>query len=433
MSRLLTLAALAAMALPAQTILIRDATVHTLAGEPLEKASVLIQDGKIAGVGRGLKAPRGAEVVRAEGLHLYPGMFDAFSVLGLAEVSAVDVTTDTAEKGDFNPHLEALIAVNPESEHLPVARSNGVTHAVTAMTGGVISGQAGVMHLDGWTWEEMAIERSGPLYLEWPAIRVYTLNPGDAADEKKRPTSFSKAKEKYETEIAAIRGWLDAARQDRVSKEVGLEPGGVDRKLEALLPYLAGERPVMIRAARERDIRNAVAFAEEQGLKMILLGGEEAGKAKELLAEKGVPVILGPTQSLPIEEDAAYDAVYAQPGELLRAGVKFAIASSAPGAASGGPTVASSSRALPYEAAAAVPFGLPKEAALEAITRNPAEILGLGDRLGTIEEGKIANLILTDGDPLEITTQVRALFIQGKQVSTDNKHRRLYEKYSRRP
>ncbi|MBI1357666.1 MAG: amidohydrolase family protein [Acidobacteria bacterium] len=423
MMRPIALLVMGTLAASAQTILIRNATVHTLAGEaPLEGASVLIDNGKITGVGRGLRAPKGAEIIEAKGKHLYPGMFDAFSVLGLAEIGAVDVTRDVSEKGDFNPQLEAVIGVNPESEHLAVARANGITHAVTAMTGGVMAGQAGVIHLDGWTWEEMAIERGGPLFVEWPAIRVYSLSPGQSADSK-RPTTFKAAKEKYDKEVAEIVAWLDGARQYAKAKQAGLKPGEVDRKLEALLPYLAGERPLLVHADREREIRDAVAFTEEQGLKMILLGGEDAAKAKDLLAEKSIPVILGPTQSLPPREDDAYDAVYAQPGELAAAGVKFAFAT----------FTASDSRTLPYEAAAAIPFGLPKDEALKAITRYPAEILGLGDRLGTIEEGKIANLILTDGDPLEITTQIEGLFIQGKAVSTDNKQRRLYEKYRARP
>ena len=423
MMRLIALLALAVAAAPAQTILIRNATVHTLAGEPLEKTSVLVQDGKIAGVGRGLKAPRGAEVIKADGLHLYPGLFDAFSILGLAEISAVDVTRDLGEKADFNPQLESIIGVNPESEHLAVARSNGVTHALTAMTSGVIAGQAGIIHLDGWTWEEMAIERAGPLLLEWPAIRVYSADSDGSPDPKKRPTTFKQATEKYDKEVAAITSWLDAARQYAAAKKAGLEPGEVDRKLESLLPYLDGERPVAVRAAAARQIRNAVEYCEKQGLKMILVGGEEAVEVKALLAEKGVPVILGPRQALPRREDDAYDSVYSAPAELAAAGVKFAFTTFS----------ASDVRTLPYEAAAAVPFGLSKEEALLSITRNPAEILGLGDRLGVIEEGKIANLILTDGDPLEITTEIRGLFIQGKQVPTDNKQRRLYEKYSRRP
>ena len=417
------LTALAALTAPAQTILIRNATVHTLAGgAPLEGASVLIDNGKITGVGRGLRAPKGAEIHEAKGLHLYPGMFDAFSILGLAEISAVDVTRDISEKGDFNPQLEALIGVNPDSEHLAVARANGVTHAVTAMTGGVISGQAGLIHLNGWTWEEMAIARGGPLFLQWPAIRVFAAEPGRSPDAK-RPVTFKAAQEKYDKDVAEIVAWLEAARHYALSRQAGSETRAPDRKLEALAPYIAGERPLLIHADREREIRNAVAFAEQQKLKMILLGGAEAAKAKELLAEKGIPVILGPTQRLPAHEDDAYDAVYAQPGELVAAGVKLAFAT----------FTASDSRTLPYEAAAAVPFGLAKEEALKAITRNPAEILGLGDKLGTIEEGKIANLILTDGDPLEITTRIAALFIQGKPVSTDNKQQRLYEKYRGRP
>jgi imidazolonepropionase-like amidohydrolase len=180
---------------------------------------------------------------------------------------------------------------------------------------------------------------------------------------------------------------------------------------------------VLLNADSERDIRNAVEWAEEQGIRFVLTGAEEGWKVADFLAEHEVPVILGPSQRLPSGPDAEYDEAYANAGRLHAAGVKIAFAT----------FNSSDSRTLPYEAASAVPFGLPRDVALDAITRNGPEMLGMGDRLGTIEEGKLANLIVTDGDPLEITTHVLDLFILGRQVDTDNKHRELYEKYRARP
>jgi len=424
MNRLVILALLIVPVSTAQTLLIRGATVHTLAGDPVEGGDVLIQDGVIQGVGSRLRAPRGATVVDARGKHLYPGLFDAYTPLGLNEISAVGVTSDQVEKGDFNPHLKAAVAVNPDSEHIAVTRSNGVTHALTTMSGGVISGRASVIQLGGWTSEEMTIQPGGPLVLHWPRIRV-------RSDDKKRDT-FAKAKKLYEQEVAEISNWLEAARHYALAEAKAAPGFRPDPKLSALAPAAAGEEPVLFVAARERAIRNAVAFAEQQGMQMILVGGAEAWKAREMLAEKKIPVILGPTQALPLDEDTPYDRIFTQPGELQAAGVQFAISSSAPsGARAGAPYP--KSRSLPYEAAGAVPFGLDRDEALKAITVYPAQILGLGDKLGTIEEGKIANLMLTDGDPLEISTQVERLFIDGKEVSTDNKHQELYERYSQRP
>ncbi len=418
--RALWTAAIACSMAPAQTLFIRDATVHTLAGEPIENGSVLIQDGLIQGVGKGLRAPRGAAVIDAKGKHLYPGLFDAFTPIGLNEISAVGVTSDQEEKGDFNPQLEAVIGVNPESEHIAVIRSNGVTEALTAMSGGVIAGRASVIQLDGWTWEEMALEQSGPLVVEWPTIEV------------QEDKGFKKAQAAYGEKVAELARWIESARHYAQAKQADGGKLPPDPKLESLAKAATGREPLLVVASLERDIRNAVAFCAERNLKMVLVGGAEAWKAKDLLKEKGISVILGPLQTLPLEEDDPYDRIFSQPAELFEAGVPFAISSSAPsGPLAGAPYP--KSRSLPYEAASAVPFGLPQDEALKAVTKYPAEILGMGDKLGTIEEGKIANLILTDGDPLEITTHVEHVIISGRDVSTDNKHLRLYEKYSQRP
>jgi imidazolonepropionase-like amidohydrolase len=181
--------------------------------------------------------------------------------------------------------------------------------------------------------------------------------------------------------------------------------------------------PVLLEANGERDIRNAVEWAERQRIRYVITGGSQAWKIAPWLAGKRVQVIVGPSQVMPSGSDPGYDEAYANAGKLHAAGVKIAFAT----------FNSSDSRTLPSEAAMAVPFGLPREAALEAVMKNGAEMLGLGDRMGTIEPGKLANLIVTDGDPLEIQTQILDLFILGRQVSTDNKHKALYEKYRARP
>ena len=408
---------------------IRGATIHTLAGDPIEDGTVIIQGGRITGVGSRIGVPRGAEVVNAQGLHVYPGMLDAFSFVGLTEVSAVRATNDIGEKGNFNPHLQAAIAVHPASEHIPVTRANGVTHALVAPGGTgrgpgqpVIPGEASLMNLNGWTWEEMLVDPAIGMVLTWPTIDMPRRSRFGPPEDEESDPSFRKAEEKYQERVAEIDKWLEASRHYSQAKQAGtLETP--DSKLEALVAVVEGRQQVIVVANRARAIRNAVAFCEKHKLKMVLAGGTEAWKEKKLLSEKKIPVILGPTQATPEEEDDPYDKPYSTPGELHEAGIKIAF----------GSFNSSDSRLLPYEAAMGVPFGLPREEALNAITRNPAEILGVADRFGTVEEGKVANLIVTDGDPLKITTEVRYLFIKGELTPTDNKHQELYEKYMARP
>ncbi len=425
---MLALAAAEAQGPP--TYLVRNATIHTLAGETIEGGSVLMQDGFITEVGPNVSAPPSTEVIDARGKHLYPGLFDAYSGIGLVEIGAISATLDLSEEGDFNPQLQSLIAVHPDSEHIPVTRSNGITHTLTAMGGGIISGQAALIHLDGWTYEEMALQSPGPLVIQWPEIVVYEPDPEEPSEsEPERPTTFTRAKQIYEERVAEIADWLEAANHYALAQEAGLPPEDIDSKLAALVPYASGQRPVLIVAQRERTIRNALEFAEQHGLRMILAGAAEAWKVKELLSENDIPVILGLTQSLPLEEDDPYDRIFTRPGELHEAGVLIAFGTSAGSPSS--PWI--SSRTLPYEAASAVPFGLPRDEALKAVTVNPARIFDVLDKVGTIEEGKVANLILTDGDPLEVTTKVERVFIQGKEASTDNPHEQLYERYLNRP
>lgn len=398
-------------------LVIRGGTVHPISGAPYV-GNVVVQDGKIVAAGANASAPAGARVIDATGLHVYPGFFDAVSSLGLVEVGSIDVMNDTRELGNFTPHLLARTAVHPAGEHIPVTRANGITHTMAIPAGGIgFAGQGSAFNLAGWTIEEMDLEPAAAMVMVWPS-----LQQRGGFFMMSQQTSSRSQQEAYDNNVRQIAEWLKAAREyDRVTRAGAKIPR--DQRLEALARVTRGELPVLVRADREREIRDVIDFAEKQGIRLILAGAREGYRVADLLAQKKIPVILGATQSLPTGADMPYDESYTNPAKLHAAGVKFAFASFGSAYA----------RNLPYEAAMGIPFGLPHEAALKAVTINPAEFLGLGDRLGTIEPGKIANLIVTDGDPLEIRTQVRHLIIGGAETSTMNKHEQLYQTYRARP
>jgi len=424
------LPAAAAQSHPSGTVAITHAKIFTLAGNAIDEGTVVIRDGKIAAVGASVDVPAGAQVIYAKGLQVYPGMFDAITQMGLREFGAVSATVDSNEAGNYNPDVVAATAVSPSSEHIPVTRAAGITEvlAVPASGGqdffgssGVLGGQASAIHLSGWTVDEMLLKKSVAMVLNWPEIETRTF---DFATFTRKEKPFSEAKQEYEKQVNELGDWLELARHYAQALEKGSAAKYErDVKLEALVPVIRGELPVLVFADRARDIRNAVEFCEKQKLRMILAGGSEAYKVKDLLRSKGVPVILRPTLTSPLDEDDPYDRLLSQPAELAAANVRFAFAS----------FDNSFARRLGQNAANAVAHGLPYDEALRAVTVYPARIFGLDNQIGTIEPGKIANLIVTNGDPLELTTDVRYLFIRGQLTSTSNRHKSLYEKYLNRP
>ncbi len=435
-SRALALALTASLAIPAWTqtaaptsYAIKGGKVFTLAGPAIENGTVLIRDGKIDAVGAGIAIPQDAQVIDATGLEVYPGMFDPVTQIGLNEVSAVSATVDVSELGDYNPELVAATAVNPASAHIAVTRANGITEVIAApgttgfdlQSGGLIAGQASAFNLAGWTMDEMQINRSVAMVINWPSIQTRTF---DFATFSIKEKPYADVKKEYDKSVNTLGDWMDRARHYAQAKEKG-SPALYERdlKLEALVPVVQGKLPVLVVADEARDIRNAVAFCTKQNLRMILGSGAEAWKVKELLKEKKIPVVLAPTNRLPEQEDTPYDKPYTEPSELFAAGIPIAFSSFG----------TAFSRRLPQYAGTAVAYGLPHDEALKAVMLNAAQMFGLADQLGTLETGKIANVIVTSGDPLELQTQVRYLFIKGQLTSTDNKHRELYEQYRKRP
>jgi imidazolonepropionase-like amidohydrolase len=428
--------------LAAETVLIRNVDVYPVTAAPLKAVSVLIQDGKIAEIGAKVTAAKGVKVLEGKGLRVYPGLIDSNTELGLSEISAERVTVDTGEIGEFMPQLRALVAVNPESEHFPVVRVNGITSAMTFPSAGVgggggrggagnqiISGQAALIHTDGWTWEDMEIKRSAAMHVIFPSLGGRGGrgggNPDFTPPELVGATGavgFTQQKRNYEQQIAKLNDFFEDARRYQKARAANA-PGFVrDLKFEAMLPVLDGKLPLAVSASRAVTIRDAIAFADKQHVKIVILQPRELSKVAGELKSRNIPVILGRVLALPDEEDAPYDEAFTLPAEAYNAGIKFAF----------GTFTNEFVRNIPFQAATAVAFGLPHEEALKAVTINAAEIWGVSDKLGSVEKGKVADLLVTDGDPLEVRTQIKHLFINGKEVALGNKQTRLYEKYMSR-
>lgn len=405
-------------------LVITGARVVTVSGAVLENASIVIQNGRIASVGSGLTAPAGARVIDGKGKTVYPGLFDALTTLGLAEVTGnAPGTVDTAETGDVNPHAKAWVALHPDSELLPVARAFGITTAVTAPRGGLISGQSAVIRTVGDTPMALTVKGPAAMQMSYPSgAAVVDLSQGPPNPE---PKTFEQRvqdrKKNQEKELRRLKSLLEEAR----AYGEGLASGAslkVDLPMEALALAASGKIPVVMRANAENDIKGAIKFANENKLKLIIAGGAEAWRCTEDLKKNDVPVLIGVDQ-LPTREADPYDAAYANAATLHKAGVRFAIVTDD----------ASNSRNLPFEAAMAFAFGLPREAALRAITLSPAEIFGMSASLGSIEVGKTATLIIANGDILDHRTSITNVIIDGQETSLDNKHQRLYERYKARP
>jgi imidazolonepropionase-like amidohydrolase len=418
------------------SFLIRGATIHPVASAEIQNGSVLVRDGKIVGIGRNLAAPKGTRIVEGKGLHVYPGMIDSATEMGLSEISSIRESVDVGEIGKFDPQLRAEIAINPASEHIPVTRANGITTVIALPMsaggggdgfgrgggGSIITGQAALVHLDGWTWEEMEIKKSAGMGMRFPIIPSMGGRFGGGADFPGART-FAESKKDYETELRELKEFFENARRYQKAKAAKEKSFQIDLKYEAMLPVLEGTEPLIVMASRERAIRDAVQFADQQKVRVIIADPRELGKMGSELKSRNIPAILGPTLALPLHEDDPYDAAFTLPDQFYKAGVKFAF----------GTFDNEFSRNLPYQAATAVAFGLPVDEAVKAVTLNAAQIWGVADRIGSIEEGKSADLMVTDGDPLEARTQVKQLYIKGKTVDLDNRQKRLYEKYLNRP
>jgi len=410
----------------AGTFAITNARVVTVSGATIENGTVIIQNGRIAAVGANVSIPSGAERIDARGLSVYPGMIDAGTNLGLNEIGlGVPGSVDVAETGEMNANAKAILGIHPHSTHINVTRVNGITTVMSMPVGGVISGQSAIINLNGSTTTEMAVVPTFGLVINFPRITTFSgFNPF----ANTQPVDFNEAVRQRDKRLDDLKTLFKSSEnygkvQDAYAKDKTLPNPAKDIKMEAMIPYVRGEKPVVFVAERERDIRGVVKFVEEMRVKGIIIGGQEAWKVADGLKKNNISVIYTNIYSLPVQDDDAYDYLFSAPAKMQQAGIRFCISTGDSGA---------EIRDLPYHAGLAGAYGLSKEEALKSVTLYPAEILGLSDRLGTIETGKMANLVVTDGDILEARTNIKYMFIGGRMIPLTSRHTKLFDSFKDR-
>lgn len=409
-----------------ETIVIKNAMIHPVTGPVIARGSLVIADGRITAIGATVTEPTGARVIDANGLHLWPGMMDAATRMGLSEIpQGANATVDASEVGEYTANAQAINGLNPHSAHIGVTRMAGITHVVSAPTGGTISGSAALVHLGGDTPPEMSVVRNAAMVITLPR-RGFGGRGGFGGQA---PGSTQDADRARERQLDSLRAVLADARayaaaHAAAKADPSLPRPADDLALAALGPAVAGTMPVLFAADRAGDIREAIAFAEAEKLTPIIIGGADAWQVASLLKEKDVPVVLTGVMGLPSREDDPYDVNFTAPSVLAKAGVRFAISAGDDGA---------EVRNLPQVAGMAAAFGLTAEDALKAVTLWPAQIFGVADRLGSLEVGKMANVVVTDGDILEARTRPLHLIIDGRLVPLGSKHESLYEMFKDRP
>jgi imidazolonepropionase-like amidohydrolase len=379
------------------------ATIHPVSGPAIPNGTIVFENGVITAVGANVQIPEGAERVDVTGKHIYPGLIDAHSQMGLTEIGGIDVTIDTNELGDLNPNVRAAVAVHAESRHIGTTRSNGVLVTVSSPSGGLISGMSSAMMLDGWTWESMTIREKAGLIVNWPGTQ--------------NQNQYNTALGILDDAVASARAYL--AGRDAAEAAGTRFPS--DARWEAMRPVIDGEVPLVVMANDIRQMQDAVTWAEAQGFRIVLVGGRDAGYIAEYLAEKQVPILLSTVLSRPGRAWEPVDHFHTLPARLHEAGVRFGIV--------GGSSAPYANR-LPYEAGVAIGNGLPELEAVRALTLYPAQFLGIDDRVGSLEVGKDATLLITTGNPLEYATTIDQAFIQGRDIDLMDAHRQFFEKYS---
>jgi len=413
-------AVLFSQAAPAK-LFIKNATIVPVVGDKIEGGSILIEGGKIKAVGKALQAPADAKVIDASGMFVYPGFIDSYSHFGLVEIGAIASTTDFREMGRENPELRAAWAINPQSVHFGTGRVTGTTTALVAPAGGTFPGISALVKMDGWTFPEMAVKEVATSFINFP-MTPRPAGEGVAVQKEAKEDVTSKLVEKIKDYLKEARHYLELKKL--AAGDPGVKAPEYNAKYEALGPVLDGTLPVIISVEKAKDIELAIKFVYDEKLKAIFRGCAQGFKVADKIRQSGIPVIIDSLYTGPSEPEDGYDAPYRNVVELAKAGVLISF-SSGDSPAQG--------KDLPYHAAKAVAFGLPHDEAIKALTINPAKILGLADRLGSIEAGKDADLLIASGDPLDMKTEVRQLVINGRAIDMSNWWETLYDKFRKRP
>ena len=402
------------MTVPPQSepVAIQGATIHTVTNGVIENGTILFNDGLITAVGADIQIPAGTRIVDGTGKHIYPGLIDAYSTVGISEIGAVGVSSDVNELGDFNPNVRADVAVNAESRHIGTSRSAGVLVAFSTPGGGLVSGMSSALSLEGWSWEEMSMESAAALNVNWPNPNPRRFRGFGGRGEQEDPPS-------YEEQVQQLKTFFGEARAYRDAVAAGTEVR-TDSRYAAMIPVFDRSMPIMVSADGAAQINDAVTWALEEDLRIVIRGGQDAIHVADRLVANDIPVILTSTMAAPGRDYEGYDGAYSMPAQLYEAGVRFAI--------SGGSGSLYTNR-LPWEAGVAVAFGLPEDEALKAVTINAAEFMGVDDRVGSLEPGKQATFLITTGTPLDMTNDIEQSYIQGREIDMMDIQKFFFEKY----
>jgi imidazolonepropionase-like amidohydrolase len=437
---LLTLTLISTLSLQAQTnpIALKNAKLLTITHGVIENGSVVMQNGKITAVGAAtsVNIPPDAKIIDASGMTIYPGLIDSETSLGLTEISAENMTNDMIELSDeIMPHMHTADAFHAESALIPVARLNGITNAIVAPGGAdTLPGQDSFIQLAGASAPEMLLIRDNAMPLNFTGDE--RRNKGGFEKRKFPSTRMGLAAQLRQAFIDAQDYKAKWGEYDRKKSEAGQNqnnnnnnnkekksdpvPPKRDLKLEALIPYLEGKKTIVLAAESPSDLQTAVSLANEFHLKFVLNHIAHSQPVLDYVASLKVPVIVGPIYEAP-KEDERYDAVYSLPAQPYKRGVKILFASYS----------AHNVRNLPDAAGFATAFGLPYDEALKAITLNPAEVWGVADQLGSLDVGKTANIVVANGDPLDVKTDVKQVFIQGREIPMTSRQTQLRDEYSK--
>lgn len=396
--------------LQTETIVVKGGTLHVGNGSIIENAAIKFSKGKIIFVGKENEVPvdKTDKIIEVKGKHIYPGLIAPNTILGLTEIEAARPTRDFAEVGDLNPNIRSLIAYNTDSRIIPTLRSNGILLAEITPQGGTLSGSSSIIQLDAWNWEDAAYKTDLAIHLNWPVI---TIKKGWWAEPE-----GNEANKKYQEATKRIIDFMQEAQAYNLqpSQEKNL-------KLESMKEIFNSKKLLMIHVSGAKEILEVVQFKKQFNLNIIIVGGEDSYAVADVLKENNIPVILGETHALPNKPEDDIDLPYKLPYLLKQAGVNFCISL-------GGSWQV---RNLPFQAGTASAFGLSKEEALTAVTLSTAKILGIDAVTGSIENGKDANIIISQGDILDMKNSiVEHAFIQGRKIDLDNHQTQLYKKFT---
>ncbi len=396
-------------------ILIKGGTLNTVTDGIKVDFDLLLKDGVISQIGQNIAVTADTKVIDAKGKQVYPGLIGMVTNLGLVEIEAVRATIDTREVGSATPEVQAHIAYNADSEIIPTIRSNGVSHAQVMPSGSGFNGQSSLMQLDAWNWQDALIKSNTGMHLRWPSVGI-----NKAFWETRPPEKQKEANQKALEDLFKLFDQVKAYAKSRDEDKSQL----VDIRWEAMLSVLKGQMPLYVHAEDYRQIEQAIHFAQQENIKLILVGARDADKAIELIKRFKVPVVFTSAFGRTWRSDEAIDKAFATPALLAKEGISYVLAID-----SGWPV-----RDLPFAAGQSIAYGVSPATALESITIRPAEVLGVADKMGSLTVGKQANVVISSGDIMDhLTHKVETLLIEGREVDLDNRQKRLYRKYSEKP